>query len=215
MNDNKMMKPRRPGRPRNPIPREKLLEIARAAFAEGGYVGTSMKVIAERAGIRKASLLHHFSSKQALYLEVLSGMVDDLGELISAADMDRGDHVDRLDRLGALVTEYLGAHPRAARLLLRELVASGPFLRGPGAQAVPITMAVTASFLEDGMKAGAFVRQDPRQLALSIAGLHLVYFATADIASELLGADVFTPDMLEQRAAELQAQVRRLCGVKG
>jgi len=37
----------------------------------GGYAGTSMGAIAERAGITRAVLYDHFASKQALYLWLL------------------------------------------------------------------------------------------------------------------------------------------------
>jgi TetR/AcrR family transcriptional regulator len=205
-------KPRRAGRPSQPIPREDLLSLARSAFAEGGYAGTSMGAIADQAGLRKASLFHHFPTKQALYLEVLGAIAGDLGRLVLEAGLDRGDFLQRLDRLGILVEEYLGSHPDAARLLLRELIDRGPFLRGPGKEMVQMTMGLTARFLQDGMDRGEIPSQDPRQLAVSIAGLHLTWYATSEVTSAFIDEDVFAPAQVRRRTAEVLRQVRLLCG---
>ena len=54
------------------LPKEKRIEgIVQAAvdeFLENGYDGASMEAIAERAGISKGGLYHHFSSKDEIFL---------------------------------------------------------------------------------------------------------------------------------------------------
>ena len=54
-----------------PARRERIVAAALEEFAAGGYAGTSMGAIAERAGITRAVLYDHFDSKQALYLALL------------------------------------------------------------------------------------------------------------------------------------------------
>ena len=118
---------RRPGRPRQPVGVASLVAAARDCFAEGGYSGTSLSQVATRTGITKASIFHHFPSKEALYLAVIGDVLGELGTLVLAAGMEQGDHVERLDRLGILVVDYLGSHPGAACLLMREIINKGPF----------------------------------------------------------------------------------------
>jgi AcrR family transcriptional regulator len=47
--------------------RAAILDQATQLFLERGYAGTSMSAIAEQCGLRKASLYHHFPSKEALF----------------------------------------------------------------------------------------------------------------------------------------------------
>ena len=42
-----------------------VLDAAATAFAEKGYLGASMKDIADRLGVRHASLYYYFPSKEA------------------------------------------------------------------------------------------------------------------------------------------------------
>ncbi len=51
--------------------RRQLLDVAVDAFAERGFHGTSVSDVAEAAGVTKPVLYQHFTSKRALYLEVL------------------------------------------------------------------------------------------------------------------------------------------------
>ena len=153
-----------------------LLSLAQARFASQGFEGTSLSQVAKDAGIRKASLYYHFKTKEVLYLAVLGEIVAHLGGLVRDAAAAEGGFVERLDQLGGLVVEYCGKHPEVAPLLLREMVGPGRFVASDGWQAVELTLDLTARFLEAGMAAGAFRRQDPPQLTLSVVGLHPLYF---------------------------------------
>jgi AcrR family transcriptional regulator len=51
--------------------REQLLEVALHVFASRGFHQTSMNDVAEAAGVTKPVVYQHFTSKRALYLELL------------------------------------------------------------------------------------------------------------------------------------------------
>jgi AcrR family transcriptional regulator len=68
----------RPGRPRHApdesgdrSPREQILEAAAALFVDQGFSATSTRAIADRVGIRQASLYYHFAGKDDILLELL------------------------------------------------------------------------------------------------------------------------------------------------
>ena len=204
--------PRRPGRPKNPIPRETFLAAARRVFSEDGFGGATVERIATEAGVTKAALLHHFGSKDELYRLTVATIADDLGRLVIEALIEPGSFLERLDRLGDRVVRYLVAQPEAARLLVRELVDAGPFLRRTGNQLVFRALDATAALLRSGVEAGAVVTQDPGHLAGSIVSLHLLWFAASPVSKRLCAGDPLSAPRLDERVREVQSQVRRLCG---
>ncbi|AUG30878.1 MULTISPECIES: TetR/AcrR family transcriptional regulator [Microbacterium] len=74
--------------------RARILRDATALFARDGYAATSLREIAERVGVSKSALLHHYSSKDALLGAVLAERdravsVEPLEGLTRAADILR------------------------------------------------------------------------------------------------------------------------------
>jgi len=53
-----------------PGTRQQVLDTAARLFRDKGYAATTMREVAERCGIRAASLYHHFSSKDEILAEV-------------------------------------------------------------------------------------------------------------------------------------------------
>jgi AcrR family transcriptional regulator len=60
------------------VTRRALLEAARELFATEGYAGTTVRAVAERAGVNQALLFRHFGRKEALFVEALAGQALDL-----------------------------------------------------------------------------------------------------------------------------------------
>ena len=58
--------------------REELLQIAAELFATKGFKNTTVRDIADSAGILSGSLYHHFDSKESMVDEILSSFQDEL-----------------------------------------------------------------------------------------------------------------------------------------
>ncbi|HVK25360.1 MAG TPA: TetR/AcrR family transcriptional regulator [Actinokineospora sp.] len=58
--------------------RAELLALAAEMFAERGFRATTVRDIADRAGILSGSLYHHFDSKESMVDEILTGFLDAL-----------------------------------------------------------------------------------------------------------------------------------------
>ncbi len=65
--------------------RHQLVAVALELFAQRGYRATTMDDIAEAAGVTKPLLYQHFSSKRALYLELVDSIAQDLLTAIGRA----------------------------------------------------------------------------------------------------------------------------------
>lgn len=81
--------------------REELLQIAGALFAQRGFKNTTVRDIADAAGILSGSLYHHFDSKESMVDELLSSFQTALFERydeILGSDLDARAKVDAVVR---------------------------------------------------------------------------------------------------------------------
>lgn len=77
--------------------REEILAIAAQLFARKGYRGTSMRDIGEASGVLGGSLYHHIKSKDALFVELHNGALDEAEARIAVAVADVADPWERLE----------------------------------------------------------------------------------------------------------------------
>jgi TetR/AcrR family transcriptional regulator len=167
--------------------------------------------LAERVGLRKASLFHHFPSKDALYATVLSQLLDGVREAILAAALSDGSYAKRLDALSDALTITLGREPHAARLLVREALDSGPVMQGRLARTINDVLAASLEFAKAGQREGAFNPElDPTQLIVTMIGVHFMPFAIGEIIERFTGTSPFHAAFVEERKVAVREQVRRL-----
>jgi AcrR family transcriptional regulator len=91
--------------------RNQILAIAARLFSTHGYAATTVRDIADEAGILSGSLYHHFSSKEAIFQEILRTFMDSLLEQIEdivAADGNPRETLDDLIRTAfrVIVEQY-------------------------------------------------------------------------------------------------------------
>jgi AcrR family transcriptional regulator len=68
--------------------RAEILAAARAMFGEVGYTATTLRGVAQRAGVDPALILHHFGSKEVLFRNTMHVTFDPAA--IAAIIVDRG-----------------------------------------------------------------------------------------------------------------------------
>jgi AcrR family transcriptional regulator len=71
--------------------RQAVLTVARRLFAEHGFDGTSLRLIADTAGVSKANVYYYFRTKNAILAALLDDSVTRLGALLDAAGRIAGD----------------------------------------------------------------------------------------------------------------------------
>jgi TetR/AcrR family transcriptional regulator len=196
--------------PAKRLRRDEIVDEATRLFAERGYEGASMADLAERVGLRKASLFHHFASKDVLYTAVLERLLAPVNEAINRALLTEGSFVERLDALSDAMTDVLWAQPFAARLLVREAMDWGPVIRDKLRGTITDVLDTATSFLKAGQEAGLFVEAEPRHTILSLIGAHFMPFLIPSLTEVYVGASVYEQAFLDARKAIAREHARAI-----
>lgn len=160
---------------RQPSPRRQaIVEIAARMFAEKGFIGTTIRDIAQEADILSGSLYHHFSSKESIADEIIAAYWSDLLECYDSVLSNGEDPSTQLRSLITQSAEVLSRHEMGARMQLNDwtyLVEIFPYLEE---YMVSIEQTWTG-VLERGVASGAFKEDlDPtlvyRTIMSSISG---------------------------------------------
>jgi TetR/AcrR family transcriptional regulator len=100
--------------------RDDILRLAEAIFANVGFAGASLDMIAQAVGIRRPSVLHHFRSKREIYdvveREIFVSLAGNVDRLITT-----GQPIDRLIGLLDAWLDFMIERPSAARIINRNM----------------------------------------------------------------------------------------------
>jgi TetR/AcrR family transcriptional regulator len=186
-----------------------ILEAAEALFAERGFEATRLEDVAERVGIRRASIVYHFRDKRELYDAVLASVLGGFRERLAGALGGERPWPERIETAIAAWVDYVGARPSLARLLLREVANATP-------GAPPALLAHLGPFFELIERVTADLRGapappiDPVHLASTIAGASVFFVAAMPALIPGLGFDPLRRDQLEAHKREVLRIARRL-----
>jgi AcrR family transcriptional regulator len=97
--------------------RQQLFAVALELFAQRGYRSTTMDDIAEAAGVTKPLLYQHFSSKRALYLELVDSVAQDVLVAIGRAVMQAEGPRQQVELGFAAYFRLVVSHEAEFRLL--------------------------------------------------------------------------------------------------
>lgn len=97
--------------------RRQLFAVALALFAERGYRATTMDDVAEAAGVTKPLVYQHFSSKRALYLELVDSVARELLEALAGATAAADGPRQQVELGFAAYFHMVVTHEAAFRLL--------------------------------------------------------------------------------------------------
>jgi AcrR family transcriptional regulator len=106
--------------------RAQIIDQASHLFAEKGYEGTTMRVIARACGITEAAIYRHFDNKSDLYGEVIRTKVagHDLAKLLSG-EMGEGNVERVLTGISEHILNLVDSDPELIRLMFNNSLESG------------------------------------------------------------------------------------------
>lgn len=151
---------------------DEIIDAAAAVFAERGYHGASTQDVADRLGMRQASLYYYFPSKESALEQVCLRSVGDFVERAQTIAAGPGGAADKLTALirshlapVASRGDYVRCFLRERRFLPRD---SARRIRRVARQYETIVQDV----IESGVAAGELRRDiDPRLATLALLGM--------------------------------------------
>jgi len=194
---------------RSPDTRDRVLQVALSLFAEHGYRGTSLRDIARRIGIKAPSLLHHFPSKEQLYVAVLDRIFEGLEESAQRvlSGNDNFQERCRIAIVGAI--DFIAASPDSMRIIWREMTEESGIGRQLFKRRLPPLFAMGVNFIFRGQREGEFREVDPFHFLLSLNSITIGFFTTATMVRRLWNNNLFEPKVVELRKREVIDMVER------
>ncbi|MFE4665316.1 TetR/AcrR family transcriptional regulator [Streptomyces sp. NPDC056716] len=102
-----------PKQDRSRATRQRLLEAAVSCLAEHGWAGSTVSVVAERAGVSRGAAQHHFPTREDLFTAAVEYVAEERSGALRAL-FPQGAAGDRRAVVAALVDLYTGPLFRAA-----------------------------------------------------------------------------------------------------
>lgn len=190
--------------------RDRVLAVALPLFADRGYRGTSLRDIARRIGIKAPSLLHHFPSKQQLYLAVLDRIFEGLEAAAQNVATGKGTRQERLVQSIQDAIDYIAKHPDSMKLLWKEMADESGVGRSLLKRRMPPLDAIVMNFIFRGQREGEFRGElDPFHFIRSLESITVGYFGTAAMIKRLWNVNLLEPAIIERRKREVVDMVER------
>jgi AcrR family transcriptional regulator len=138
------------------------------AFVEHGYHGTTVRDIAQRAGVTVPALYYHFQNKQALLSRLLDSSMREVLRRTRAAVQDAGpDPAARLSAVVECIVLYM-AHRRELAFLDSEIRSLEPDERAVYVALRDELEDLLTATVEAGVRAGQFTTPHPREASRAI-----------------------------------------------
>jgi AcrR family transcriptional regulator len=158
--------------PRRQLVENQIYEQAALMFAERGYAGTSLQLIADEMGITRQALYHYFRSKE----ELLSKLVVNIAEANAneIRELSGDSELDPASRLAAVVraiTLRRVDSPMQFLLLARCEAEFPPDVAQAHWNAVGVMRKCLVKIIDEGIADGVFRPVDPFVTAMAIIGM--------------------------------------------
>lgn len=195
---------RTPGKRNAAATRQRILDVAKAEFAEHGFSGSRIERIAAGASANVGMIYHYFGNKDELYLAALEASYKIIRDREQTLDIAHTDPREALKALVELTFDFLSTDPHFVRLIMNENL-----MMGRTAQRSATIPHMTRPLLEQlrtllarGQKEKIFHREmDAENLYISILGLCFIHVSNRYTLGSMFQRDFAAPDWLARRKA--------------
>lgn len=190
-----------------------ILRAALKHFADHGYAAVSLNDIAEDVGIKKPSILHHFSSKEALYRAVILDEFSDWVFLMTDAIGNNLTGWEQVEKLLRAAFTFFEKHPYFVRIARREALDPESLFSTELGTALKPLVDQGAQYLQSEMDLGRLKYYEPRQLLITGYGASLSYLSDASLVSAVIDGDPLSKEALETRREHVIAVLKEAMAV--
>ena len=151
--------------------RDQILEAAAQIIRQKGYHAASMQDIAEAVNLQKASLYHHFSSKQEILLALLDRALDLLIERVSTVLIQDNPADEKLCQAMRVYLGSLEEHADLAAVLLLEHRSLDPEYHQRHIPRRDRFERLWRDLIQEGVESGVFHVADTSMTARALLGV--------------------------------------------
>lgn len=156
----------------------RILDTAADIFAEVGFSGARIDLIADRADVNKATIYYHIGNKEALYARVLHDVFGGSAAAIAGNVARANTPEGKLKAYVRSVIRAVNDNPHVAPMMMREMAAGGQNLPEIAVKDLAQMFSTLMDILQEGVEKGVFANTSPP----------LVHFMT-------VGAVIFSRNM--------------------
>jgi AcrR family transcriptional regulator len=186
--------------------KENILKVATRLFAVKGFDGTSVRKIAEEAGLSVAGMFHYIPSKEEILNEIMIGFMDEgIKKLMKIYNSDMSP-IEKVAEVCTFYVKYYAGHKNQLTILVSEGKSLSLEHRQVFIDKQRIYVNALTRLFNDLTKEGLLKPIDPSILAFIFFGMvhwtHSWYKPKGEIGPEELGSvvsEVFLRGILKYR----------------
>jgi AcrR family transcriptional regulator len=198
--------------PADLAPRARIREAALRLYAEHGLQATSIRMVADEAGLSPGAVMHHFKSKDELAEAVQHAVIAKIRQVVSTVGLDAPPHVAARERRQAfdqLVTE----NPAIAGYLRRVILDGGPAGVALFTEGFELVRSEMQAMVDAQI---ARPLPDPEVGLVLYRSVHLAHIMFGPLVEQMLGLSLTDPAVLARfREAAVDLLTRPVFGDAG
>jgi AcrR family transcriptional regulator len=179
--------------------RSRLLQAATDAFAEQGFEGTSLRTIADNAGVSFQLIAYYFGSKEELWIDTVDYLFERYLETGKGLGFTPSGnlHEQFHNHLRLLMTDQL-QRPQLHKICVQEHLANSARYRNviqPKLEHMLSTLAMP--YYREVVRLGIVERFTAEEIGLLFAGINKLNVTSTDLIQHMLGLPADSPKAVE------------------
>ena len=205
----------RPAKSSAAVSRDRVFAAAAREFAAKGYAGANVDRIARAARLNKAMIYYHFTSKAALYREILRDMFGAVRTRVVAVAASDASPEDKIRAYVAAIASEAEARPHFPPIWLREIAEGAAHVDATTLGYVRDVLAALGGIIAEGVRAGRFHPAHPMLVQGGIIAPLMFFLATGPLRQKIARAGVPAIAGVTRELVVLNIQALTLAQLEG